>query len=272
MGGGGGVSQESEHHRDKDDDIDGKQANDHRRVSKQALFSETLPRSVTNSPQLAPSKPSSVLLEIRPAHIEDDARVAATFPPTPMSTVEPADYVGIAKCHATRAQQGDRKTGRENLAQHQLQLPRVILGPVVGRVGPISAVVLVEVSVTDTRVATLGKGLVAAIADTVGVQLTDALSGQRHELTGGRWVGEPGSGPRVFEFEKLTPGRRYVIRLMGVRQRDQVNISRTLQTFSGELRMRTTTGASNITLVPQHLYRAMDAAVARYFVLKSFFR
>ncbi|CAN0355202.1 unnamed protein product, partial [Ectocarpus sp. 13 AM-2016] len=91
---------------------------------------------------------------------------------------------------------------------------RVLVGPVIGRVGPTSAVVLVEVGTKCP----------------VAAQKTAAAARQRRELTDADrtppeddvGVRLPGIGPRVFEFEGLTPGRRYTLRLLGVRQHDQV--------------------------------------------------
>ena len=202
-------------------------SNDGRRLSKHAPHSQTHPRSARKPRKPTPANPFTVLLEVRPTtQIAGEPRVTATFPPVAIPTIAPAGHNNTAEINSTGEHEGEANTCGEELVQHQeQQLPAVIMGPVVGRVGPSSAVVLVEVNIASARTAELGILLGSAASDTVGVQLTDALSGRRHEVQGGRWVGEAGSGPRVFEFETLTPGRRYALRLMGVRKRDQVNIS-----------------------------------------------
>lgn len=207
----------------RNENIAGKGSNDGRSVSRHASYSETRRCSAKNPRKPTPANPFTVLLEVRPTtQIADEPRVAATFPPATMPTIACAGHNNNAETKSTGAHEGEVKPGCEELVQHQeQQLPAVIMGPVVGRVGPSSAVVLVEVDIASARAAEVG----SAVLDTVGVQLTDALSGRRHEVNGGLWVGEPGSGPRVFEFETLTPGRRYALRLMGVRKRDQVNIA-----------------------------------------------
>ncbi|CAM9127741.1 unnamed protein product, partial [Choristocarpus tenellus] len=72
----------------------------------------------------------------------------------------------------------------------------VVVGPVVGRVGPTSAVVLMEV---DRR-------------GHVEVVLVDTLTARAHKVR----KRLPGQCPRTFEFKHLAPGRRYLIRLRGV--------------------------------------------------------
>lgn len=211
--------------RGEGENIAEKGRNDYRSLPKQAPFSETHPRSAKNSRQPIPATPSTVLLEVRPTmQIAGEPRVAVTFPRPKIPAIAPADRRNATKPNSIGAHEGAANTGGEELVQHQQQLPRVIMGPVVGRVGPCSAVVLVEVDIADARAAALGETPDVNTSDIVGVQLTDALSGRRHEVTGGRWTGNPGSGPRLFEFETLTPGRRYAIRLMGVRKRDQVSM------------------------------------------------
>lgn len=225
--GADGVLHASDRCRDRGEAIAGKGSTDGRSLSTQVLFSETRSPSTQDSRQPAPARPSAVLLEVRPTQIEGEPRVAATFPPQTTPIIARAGHIGTVKSIPAGAHEGETRKGGEESEHYQQQLPRVIMGPVVGRVGPTSAVVLVEVDHTDGRSVALGKVLEATVSDTVGVQLTDALSGRRHEAAEGRWAGEPGSGPRVFEFENLTPGRRYAIRLTGVQKRDQVNICRT---------------------------------------------
>lgn len=179
--------------------------------------------SVNMSPRPPPVRPSELLLQTRPTPIGGVARVTVTFPPSPVVTAASAGLLGGAIGNEAKA---SSDLGAENVAVEELdcdqrEFPRVMVGPVIGRVGPTSAVVLVEVDAVDS-VTIPGAVQGATTADAVGVRLTDTLSGREHEMTGGSWTGEPGSGPRVFEFESLTPGRRYAVKLIGVRQRDQV--------------------------------------------------
>eukprot|EP00903_Cladosiphon_okamuranus_P007797 g7546.t1 len=100
---------------------------------------------------------------------------------------------------------------------------RVVVGPVIGRVCPTSGIVLVEVDAVAAGATPREEVAEGHISDGVGVRLTDTLTGHIRQMTGGTWTGgQPGKGPRVFEFEGLAPGRRYALRLSGVRLRDQI--------------------------------------------------
>lgn len=162
---------------------------------------------------------SEAYFQIRPAMIEGKHRVVVSFPPldaVPFTSARSVDRSMIDEiaraserteqmCVTTSTRDGDR-------------LPRVVVGPVIGRVGPTSAVVLLEVDEMRTALAHAEE----RPSVDVGVRLIDTLSGRRHDISGGVWTGVSGSGPRVFEFETLAPGRRYALRLLGVRQKDQV--------------------------------------------------
>ncbi|CAM9243711.1 unnamed protein product [Ectocarpus sp. 4 AP-2014] len=161
------------------------------------------------------------------------SRLAVAFPP-PSPGTTPTDFP---------PQEGNERTSSEGALEGHRVVPhetvphaenvRVLVGPVIGRVGPTSAVVLVEVGakrhVAAQRTAAAARqrqGLTDADKippeDDVGVRLVDTLTSESREMFGGRRTGgQPGIGPRVFEFEGLTPGRRYTLRLLGVRQHDQ---------------------------------------------------
>lgn len=178
--------------------------------------------------------PSEVLLQTRPVatKAEGVARVAVTFPPAlPTRISSPTERTRVCSEALSRPKAAARPvcTCQESV--------RVLVGPVVGHVGPTSAVVLVEASAIDPAVVaveTTDVGVVrredctgvCAAANAVGVQLTDTLTGRRREMTGGEWTrGQSGSGPQVFTFQGLSTGRRYTLKLFGVRRRDQVKIS-----------------------------------------------
>lgn len=186
-------------------------------------------------PPLLPLPPSEVLLQTRMvSNCEGLSRLAVAFPPTSPGTT-PA-YVPPQEGNEKRSSEGTLEGHR--VVPHQIvphaENVRVLVGPVIGRVGPTSAVVLVEVGakcpVAAQRTAAAARqrqGLTDAdktpLEDDVGVRLVDTLTSESREMVGGRRTGgQPGIGPRVFEFEGLTPGRRYTLRLLGVRQHDQV--------------------------------------------------
>lgn len=257
-GGGDDVLHAPDRFWDRDETITEKESSDDHSLSKKTIYSETRPLSAKGPQQPAPAHPSTVLLEVRHTQTTGEPRVAAIFPPPTIPTVEPTGNVTAVKGSPTRAHEGGRTKGGGKPAQQQQQLPKVIVGPVVGRVGPTTAVILVEVVFVDARAASLGGG---GMSDTVGVQLTDTLSGRRHEVVGGRWAGEPGSGPRVFEFETLTPGRRYAIRLMGVRNRDQVNIGRTRAFFPAGSHVKKPMSALRVAGLTRHVRGSCTTSV-----------
>lgn len=178
------------------------------------------------APSIVHLPPSEVLLQTRPAAPTRQglSRVTVAFPPP---TAPPADFRSTretnnrsseAMSEEPFAEAGDSVTCFNDSV-------RVVVGPVIGRVSPTSAIVLVEVD-SAAPSATRREEVVALHGSAgVGVRLTDTLTGQTRQMTGGTWTGgQPGRGPRVFEFEGLAPGRRYALRLSGVRQRDQVSI------------------------------------------------
>lgn len=193
------------------------------------------PTGLTPPPLRLP--PSEVLLQTRTVpNCEGLSRLAVAFPPPSPGTTPAVD----------QPQEGNENpSSEETIAGHRVapheivphaENVRVLVGPVIGRVGPTSAVVLVEVSakcpVAAQRAAAAARqrqGLTDAEKtppeDGVGVRLVDTLTSESREMFGGRRTGgQPGVGPRVFEFEGLTPGRRYTLRLLGVRQHDQVGV------------------------------------------------
>ncbi|CAM9309198.1 unnamed protein product, partial [Ectocarpus fasciculatus] len=181
----------------------------------------------------ARSQVDLVLLQTRTLpNCEGLSRLAVLFPPPSPGTTPAIDP----------PQEGNEKRsegplGGHRVAPHEIvsdaENVRVLVGPVIGRVGPTSAVVLVEVGakcpVAAQRAASAARqrqGLTGtertSPEDDVGVRLLDTLTSESREMFGGRRTGgQPGMGPRVFEFEGLTPGRRYTLRLLGVRQHDQ---------------------------------------------------
>lgn len=176
------------------------------------------------APPLAQLPPSEVLLQTRPAAPTGAglSRVAVSFPPTAVPPAACVPTMGTEKraSHVTSEGPSAAGSGSANLSD----FVRVLVGPVIGRVSPTAGIVLVEVDSVPAG-ATRRDGFAEMHAsDGVGVRLTDTLTGQTRQMTGGTWTGgQPGEGPRIFEFEELTPGRRYVLTLSGVRQRDQVS-------------------------------------------------
>lgn len=169
----------------------------------------------------SPCRPTEVLLDIRRLSTDDSGpRVIAAFPPPRALSVPLLTRGSIVPPHEFADTKPKISRDTHFPTKHDIcipegipvERPRVIVGPVVGRVSPTSAVVLVEVGeISQTP------------GSAVGVALIDTLSGQRFEITGGVETGSNSNCPRVFEFEGLTPGRRYVVRLVGVRQKDQVS-------------------------------------------------
>ncbi|CAM9145767.1 unnamed protein product [Ectocarpus sp. 8 AP-2014] len=225
----------------------GDDARDNDKVDRNANGVENRQRSVDDDPggavkgqeksqseENAHSHLDQVLLQNRTVpNCEGLSRLAVAFrPPSPGTT--PAVFP---------PQEGNEKSSLEGTLEGHRVVPhqivphvekvRVLVGPVIGRVGPTSAVVLVEVGekcpVAAQRTAVAARqrqGLTDADKtppeDDVGVRLVDTLTSESREMFGGRRTGgQPGIGPRVFEFEGLTPGRRYTLRLLGVRQHDQ---------------------------------------------------
>lgn len=175
---------------------------------------------VENTRLQSPRRPTQVLLDIQRMSTDNGGpRVVATFPPprpppVPLlsrSSNVPPHEPGEIKPQINTGTDFPTKNNRFVPVGTPIQRPRVIVGPVIGRVSSTSAVVLVEVGECSQ-----------APGSAVGVALLDTLSGQRFDITGGVKTGKNSNCPRVFEFEGLTPGRRYVVRLVGVRQRDQV--------------------------------------------------
>ncbi|CAM9252372.1 unnamed protein product [Ectocarpus sp. 12 AP-2014] len=187
----------------------------------------------SESEESAHSHLDQVLLQTRTVpNCEGLSRLAVAFPP-PSPGTTPAVF---------SPQEGNEKRSLEGalanrVVPHQIvphaENVRVLVGPVIGRVGPTSAVVLVEVG---TKCPVAAQRTAAAARqrreltdadknppeDDVGVRLVDTLTSESREMFGGRRTGgQPGIGPRVFEFEGLTPGRRYTLRLLGVRHHDQ---------------------------------------------------
>ena len=197
------------------------------------------------APPFARLPPSEVLLQTRPVspYEEGLSRVTVTFPPHAAA----AAIAAAASVPATAAPPSGTENTPPSTAAPEAPVARphdgstawsdsvkVVVGPVVGRVGPTSAVVVVEVDAATAGGAARGQACtVAHVLDRVGVCLTDSLTGHAREMTGGTSAaGIPGGGPRIFEFEALSPGRRYTLKLIGVRRRDQV--SRRLQAWSSK--------------------------------------
>lgn len=174
-------------------------------------------------PRSLRANPAEVLLQTRPAPLRRDTRVAVMFPP-PLPALARVGSDGSQVAEKSNGSgEAEKHTKNDHLAIDGKELPRVLVGPVIGRVDPTAAVVLVEVDeVRPIAAAVAGVVSEKTVEDAVGVQLIDTLTGQTHEVIRGEWTGEPGCGPRVFEFESLTPGRRYALRLLGVRPQDQV--------------------------------------------------
>lgn len=167
--------------------------------------------------------PSEVLLETQPLPERRGSRLVLSFPPNATFDVTPKGPTIVPDTPRNASSRTMGRTEGGELSRSDNDRPRVVVGPVIGRVGPTSAVILVEVERTSLSMVVSARDKTATAGD-VGVQLTDTLSGRGHEVVGGFWTGQqPGVGPRVFEFEGLTPGRRYSVRLTGVRQRDQVS-------------------------------------------------
>lgn len=173
--------------------------------------------------------PPEVLIGIRLESTATLDQIELMFPPPSVSPRGPGESdvaVERQKESDGGASLGGTKSSSTAAAHTGEQTPRVLVGPVIGRVGPKSAVVLVEVGSARRSTATprVDPRVALMASDLVVVQLTDIFTGRAQVIAGGRWAGQPGSGPRVFEFENLTPGRRYVVRLLGVCERDQVSI------------------------------------------------
>ena len=182
--------------------------------------------------QPAPSRvhlpPSEVLLQTRPAAPTGGglSRVAVAFPPP--TIIPPGDLRATreeTKMRSSETISEEPFPGAGDSADSFDDSVRVVVGPVIGRVGPNSGIVLVEVDSVAPSATRREEVAQLHVSDGVGVRLTDTLTGRTHQMTGGTWTGgQPGEGPRVFEFEGLAPGRRYALRLSGVRQRDQVRV------------------------------------------------
>lgn len=167
--------------------------------------------------------PSEVLLETQPLSERRGSRLILSFPPNATYGFVPTGTTILPDTPINASSRTVERTEGGELSRRDNDRPRVVVGPIIGRVGPTSAVILVEVDRTSLSMAVSARDRTATAGD-VGVQLTDTLSGRGHEVVGGYWTGQqPGAGPRVFEFEGLTQGRRYSVRLTGVRQRDQVS-------------------------------------------------
>lgn len=194
--------------------------------------------------------PTEVLLQTRPvaSTAEGVSRLAIFLPPP--SPGKESTELSSPREPKTSSLELNPKTN--HASRHDLTLQesiRVLVGPVVGHVGPTSAVVLVEMAAVNPAAAAAAAAIrvvgnavrregftgVSAAADAVGVRLTDTLTGQRREMTGGEWAGgQSGSGPQVFTFRGLSPGRRYALKLLGVRRRDQVRSSASSLSSSSE--------------------------------------
>lgn len=171
------------------------------------------------SQRLLSVHPSEVLIQTRVAPKGSGSRVTVTFPPPTGSSSAPASCpINIEFGESNRSKIAETEEPVQNLKS----LLKVVVGPVIGRVGPTSAIVLVEVDLVGPMAAPMVLAQELANTNCVGVKLTDTLSGRNHEINGGVWVGDPGVGPQVFKFEKLTPGRRYSLKLRGVRPQDEV--------------------------------------------------
>lgn len=168
--------------------------------------------------------PSQVLLQTKPAAPTGQSlsRVALTFPPP---TVPPAALRPTSETDKCLSKVPlDMPSAEDSDSAIFDDSVRVVVGPVIGRVSPTSGIVLVEVDSVAEGATPREDVAEGHASDGVGVRLTDTLTGQTRQMTGGTWTGgQPGKGPRVFEFEGLAPGRRYALRLSGVRQRDQVS-------------------------------------------------
>lgn len=172
-------------------------------------------------PRSPPSHlPAEVLLDIRQESTDDGApRVFAAFPPPrplPTTALRGSSMADPQELDDAAQRRLNDTKNRTQSAMYgggtSCSLPRVTVGPVVGRVSPTSAVILLEC-----------RDEVSSSAwSSVGIALLDTLSGQRFEMTGGVETSEDNDGPRVFEFEGLTPGRRYMVKLVGVHRNDQV--------------------------------------------------
>ncbi len=194
----------------------------------------TQPTTVADrAPLFTRLPPSEVLLQTRPASPNRDglSRMTVTFPPQttdPVSATVPTSPGGVESRAPTVAPEAPPVAPpRDPGPSLSYSGVRVVVGPVVGRVGPTSGVVLVEVDAAPAGAgAVRSGGSVGAVhpSDRVGVRLTDTLTGRTREMAGGAWAaGKAGGGPRIFEFEGLSPGRRYTLKLVGVRRRDQVS-------------------------------------------------
>lgn len=180
--------------------------------------------STQPEPSFARLPPSEVLLQTLPAAPTGKGlpQISVTFPP---AIVTPAAVVPTRETEKLFSRTSLEETFAGDSARSSVSdSVRVVVGPVIGRVSPTSGIVLVEVGSVAAG-ATRREGSAAVhFSDGVGVRLTDTLTGKTRQMTGGTWTGgQPGNGPRVFEFEGLTPGRRYALRLSGVRRRDQVS-------------------------------------------------
>lgn len=185
----------------------------------------TGPKSPTQpAPPIVLVPPSEVLLQTRPAVPTGVglSRLAVTFPPPTGPPAEFSPNTDTEKDASLPTLQNRFADFCSNTTLEECV--RVVVGPVIGRVGPTSGTVLVEVDSVAAGATRREEAAEVRVSDGVGVRLTDTLTGRTHHMTGGAWTGgQPGKGPRVFEFEGLAPGRRYVLRLSGVRQQDQAS-------------------------------------------------
>ncbi|CAM9100725.1 unnamed protein product, partial [Hapterophycus canaliculatus] len=229
-----------------------------------------------NEPPVPPNRlpHSEVLLQTRPlpSQAESESRVAVMFAPPSLRAVS-----AVLSSPSERKEHSSEGRLKTKLATRQdtttQESVRVLVGPVVGHVGPTSAVVLAEVNAVDPAAVALatvplGAGRregvtgVGATADAVGVQLTDTLTGQRRQVSGGEWTGgQSGSGPQVFKFRGLSPGRRYTLKLLGVRQRDQ-QFGQALDEILADIQTARPTATATLAIGP--MVEASKAAQALY--------
>lgn len=150
-------------------------------------------------PRQRPTAASSISLDVTPHHTR--LRSDAQIHPKTSAHADTSDCIIV--------------TGIER------HVPRVLVGPVIGGVTSTSAAVLLELEYADTRNLE-GRASRSNVVEGVVVVLVDTFSSRRQETTARAASGVCGTGPRIFEFHNLVPGRRYMVSLKGVRPRDQV--------------------------------------------------
>lgn len=183
--------------------------------------------------------PSQVLLRVR-QDSGGENRVLALFPAhqAAIAATESRMSAGypLTVSHRSGAQASsgdDSKESDDAVLDREKGVVRVVVGPIIGRVTPNSALVLVEFDnlggggENETKA-----GDALAPTESVAVVLREVLSGRSFKTVGGVRSGSSCSCCRVFAFEGLNPGRRYMVDMEGIRSRDQVPWRRTPQRLS----------------------------------------